>query len=313
MAELKFGLIYAALEDLIGPAGLAEKAEGWGYDSFWVPDFVLKPRLEAMAALTAAAQKTSRITLGTAVIVLPFRHPLQLAKSAVSVDRLSNGRLVLGVGIGADAREFEVMGADIHQRAGMSDERLEILSRLLTETNVTHQGKFHQFKDVTLGLPPLQQPHIPIWVGAVWKGQIAEGVIRRTARYADAFLTVDAPVQAYKEAQERITRQAEAYGRDPSTIEWAVFLWTRLEDDPEEARQKVARELSSRRLDQQAAEFGKAAAMGTPQQCIEVIEEYAALGVTHFILDSACPASEMIQQYQQIATEVLPHFRRSAE
>ncbi|MEE9198280.1 MAG: LLM class flavin-dependent oxidoreductase [Dehalococcoidia bacterium] len=309
MAELKFGLIYAALENLMGPGELAEKAEDWGYDSFWVPDFVLKPRLEAMTVLTAAAQRTSRIKLGTAVIVLPFRHPLQLAKSAASVDVLSRGRLILGVGIGADPREFEVMGEDLRQRARLSDERIEILKRLFIETNVTHNGEFHQFKDVTLGLPPVQKS-IPIWVGAVSKGRIAEGVIRRTARFADGFMTVDASVQAYKEAQERIIRQAEAYGRDPSNIEWAVFLWTRLEEDPEEAKQKVARELASRRLDQMGAEFGQGAALGTAQECIEIIEEYAALGITHFILDSASPASEMIQQYEALAAEVLPHFRR---
>ncbi|MEE9198281.1 MAG: TIGR03619 family F420-dependent LLM class oxidoreductase, partial [Dehalococcoidia bacterium] len=210
MAEIRFGPIYTALEDLMGPVELAEKAEGWGYDSFWVPDYVLRPRMEAMVVLAAAAQRTSRIKLGTAVLVLPYKHPIQLAKSALSVDVLSQGRLLLGVGIGADPREFEVMGLDIRQRARMSDERLEILRRLFTETSVTHEGEFHQFRDVTLGPPAVQKPHIPIWLGAIWRGGIAEGVIRRTARFADAFVPADIPAQGYKEVQERITRQAEA-------------------------------------------------------------------------------------------------------
>ncbi|MCH8088920.1 MAG: LLM class flavin-dependent oxidoreductase [Chloroflexi bacterium] len=312
MAGLKFGIIYSALEDIIGPGEMAKQCEDWGYDSFWVPDFVLKPRLEAMAALAAAAQATSTIRLGTAVIVLPFRHPIQLAKSAVAVDRLSNGRLMLGLGIGADPREFEVMGQDLRQRAKMSDERIEIIKRLLSETNVTHRGRYHQFEDVTLGLAPVQKPHIPIWIGGVWKGKIAEGVIRRTARFADAFMVVDAPVQAYKEAQERIKRQAEEYGRDPSSIEWGIFLWVRLEDNPEEAQRKVNEELQSRRLDQGAAELGHSAALGTPQHCIQVIQEFADIGVTHFILDSASPGSEMFGQYEWIARDVLPSFRSGA-
>lgn len=309
MPGLKFGLIYSAMEDLIGPGEFAAKAEDWGYDSFWVPDFVLKPRYEAMTALAAAAQATSKIMLGTAVIVLPFRDPIQLAKTAASVDRLSKGRLLLGVGIGADPREFEVMGEDLHQRAKLSNERIEIITRLLRETNVTHEGQFHQFRDVSLGLPPVQKPHIPIWVGAVWRGKIAEGVVRRTAQFADAFVSVDTPVQAYSEVQERIMRQAEAYGRDPSSIQWAVFLWTRLEDDPGKAKQKVTRELDSRRLDRGGAEFGMGAAMGTSEECIKVIEEYASLGITHFILDSASPGSEMTEQYEMLSSKVLPAFR----
>ena len=103
MADLKFGIIYSALEEIIGPGEMAKQCEDWGYDSFWVPDFVLMPRLEAMAALAAAAQATSTIRLGTAVIVVPFRHPIQLAKSAVAVDRLSNGRLMRVDGLARSA------------------------------------------------------------------------------------------------------------------------------------------------------------------------------------------------------------------
>ena len=101
MSKVKFGPIYTRIEDLMGPVELAEKSESWGYDSFWVPDYILKPRLDALIVLGAAAQRTSTIQLGTAVMVLPYKDPLVLSKSALSVDVLSNGRLLLGVGIGA--------------------------------------------------------------------------------------------------------------------------------------------------------------------------------------------------------------------
>ncbi|MFQ5933904.1 MAG: LLM class flavin-dependent oxidoreductase, partial [Dehalococcoidia bacterium] len=117
----------------MGPVEFAEKCEQWGYDSFWVPDYILKPRIEALSILAAAAQKTSRIRLGTAVMVLPYKHPILLAKAALSVDVLSQGRLLLGVGIGADEKEFEALGLDSRQRAPLSDEGLEILRRLFTE------------------------------------------------------------------------------------------------------------------------------------------------------------------------------------
>ncbi|MFQ5873287.1 MAG: LLM class flavin-dependent oxidoreductase [Dehalococcoidia bacterium] len=310
MPEIRFGPIYTAIENLMGPVELAEKAEAWGYDSFWVPDYVLRPRLEALAVLAAVAQKTSRIKLGTAVMVRPYIHPVLLAKAALSVDVLSQGWLLLGVGIGADPTEFEALGLDIRQRGRISDEGLEIIRRLFTETNVSHQGRFHQFKDVTLGPTAVQRPHIPIWVGAIWTGGMAEGVIRRTARFADAFVPADIPVRGYKETQKRIIQEAEAYERDASATEWALFLWICLGDNPEEARQIATKELSRRLGRAEEVQFGEATALGTPKDCIKTIEEYAALGVTHFVLDAACPPSEMVRQYERIAKEILPHFQR---
>ncbi|MCH7997203.1 MAG: LLM class flavin-dependent oxidoreductase [Chloroflexi bacterium] len=309
MADIKFGPIYTAIEDLMGPVELAEKCEAWGYDSFWVPDYVLKPRLDALTILSAVSQRTSRIQLGTAVLVLPYKHPLLLAKTALSVDVLSGGRLLLGVGIGADPVEFDVLGLDIRERGRISDERLEILSRVFTETHVTHQGRFHQFRDVSLGPPSIQKPHIPIWVGALWRGQWAEGAIRRTARYADAFVPAEATVEAYKEAIERISRQAEAIGRDPSTIEWALFLWLCMDQDREKARQKATKELGRRLGRKTEVEFGRSTALGTPQECIQVIEEYINIGVTHIVLDAGCPPEELVEQYQRAAQEIVPHFK----
>ena len=84
-------------------------------------------------------------------MVLPYKDPLQLSKSALSVDVLSNGRLLLGVGIGANPREFDVMGLDIRYRGRVSDERLDIMSRILDGETVTHHGRFHSFEDVAIG------------------------------------------------------------------------------------------------------------------------------------------------------------------
>ena len=84
MTKVKFGPIYTRVEDLMGPVELAEKSESWGYDSFWVPDYILKPRLDALIILAAVAQRTSAIELGTAVMVLPYKDPLVLSKSALA-------------------------------------------------------------------------------------------------------------------------------------------------------------------------------------------------------------------------------------
>ncbi|MCH9036665.1 MAG: hypothetical protein IH860_05040, partial [Chloroflexi bacterium] len=107
--------------------------------------------------------------------------------------------------------------------------------------------------------------------------------------------------------------EAEACGRDPSAIGWSLFLWIYMGDHPEELRQKATREIRRRFGGEWGRggelQFGQATALGRPQDCIEIIEEYASLGINHFVLDAPCPPSEIIQQYERIAAEVLPHFR----
>ena len=238
MTKVKFGPIYTRIEDIMGPVELAEKAESWGYDSFWVPDYVLKPRLDALIVLGAAAQRTSTIQLGTAVMVLPYKDPLQLSKSALSVDVLSNGRLLLGVGIGANPREFDVMGLDIRYRGRVSDERLDIMSHILDGETVTHHGRFHSFEDVAIGPPSISKPRIPIWLGAHCGTGWAEGALRRTGKYGDGFIPTEATIEQYKDAMDRISRHAEAAGRDPSSIEWGIFIFIIMEDSREYAERK---------------------------------------------------------------------------
>ena len=150
MNRIQFGAHYAPIstEDLIGPVEFAEKAETWGYDTFWVPEILTKGHMDPLVVLGAAAQRTRRIRLGTMVLILPIRSPFHLAKAALSVDVLSNGRLILGVGIGGPApKDFEVEGVDFHQRGRIANEKLDILIRLLSETGVSYQGRYHQFQD----------------------------------------------------------------------------------------------------------------------------------------------------------------------
>ena len=172
MSRIQLGATYSfrdfspsliGTQNVIGPVEFAEKAETWGYDCFWVPEVLTMSHMDPLVVLAAVAQRTQRIRLGTAVLVLPTRSPFHLAKAALSVDVLSSGRLTLGVGTGGlIPKDFEVEGVDIHQRGRISNERLDILRRLLSETSVSYQGRYHQFKDVTVGPRSVQKPHIPV-------------------------------------------------------------------------------------------------------------------------------------------------------
>ena len=148
---MKFGIMHSDIFDAVTAVDMAVRAEGLGYDSFWTTDFALGPTPDPMALLAAASQRTERILLATAVMVLPYRHPVALAKTVATIDVLSNGRLVLGLGVGSNKKEFDAMGLDIHQRGRMADEKLALLRRLLSEEGVTYRGKFHEVEDVDVG------------------------------------------------------------------------------------------------------------------------------------------------------------------
>ena len=245
MAKMEFGPIYAQMENFIGPVEMAKQTEEWGYDSFWVPDYVHRPCFEALTLLAAVAPVTRRIKLGSAVMVLPYKHPVMMAKTALSIDVLSQGRLILGVGLGGNRPEFDSLGLVYEDRAAISNERMDIIKQLFTGESVSYQGRFHQLDDLQLGPESVQKP-VPMWVGAGWNDGVAPGVIRRTARYGDGFVPVGIPPDGYAEVQKQIAREAESYGRDPSGFEWALFLWVCVGDSIEAARDVVGREMLRR-------------------------------------------------------------------
>ena len=304
---VKIGLAYSDLMDFVGPAEFARQCEGWGYRSFWLADHALKTRLDPLTTLAAVAQTTTHLRLGTAVMVLPYRPPYLTAKAAVTVDVLSNGRLMLGVGIGDLFHEFVALEIDRRVRGRLSDERLEIIRRLFTESSVSFKGKFHQFDDVTLLPRAVQTPHIPIWLGGHWDQGFAPGVLRRTGYFGDGFIPTYTPVEGYRAAREAISEHAEARGRDPASIEWGVMLWTYLEDGSPGSR-GTGVEAMKKRMGVDRVDLDQATAIGPAEACIARIERYAEIGITEVVLSVVCPPGEMASQYERIGEAVLPHF-----
>ena len=327
MKRLQFGVMYSDLEVFREPPDLAMQYERLGYDVFWMPDHVLKTRMDPFPVLAAVAQATTRMKVGTAVSVLPYRHPYLLPKTAATVDILSHGRLLLGVGIGDLFKEFEALEINRRERGRMSDERIEILHRLLREPSVTYEGKYHRFQDLTLKPTPVQQP-IPLWVGAdlndnpnarysqyaadeltgvAATGVIAPGSVRRAGRYADGFLPFLASVPNYRRAQRLIREEAESFGRDPDDIEWGVFLFMYIDDSTAKAREGGPKQLE-KTVGYTGLAFENAFVAASPEDAVATIEEYASLGVTQFQLVSVCEPAEKVLQYERIAAEILPQF-----
>jgi hypothetical protein len=180
MPTVHIGLAYPDLIVHIAPGDLAERAEHWGFYTLWVTDHALTSRLDPLVPLAAVSQRTRRLRLGTGVLALPYRTPYLTAKAAASLDVLSGGRVTLGLGIGDLFHEFTALELDRRVRGRLSDERLAIIRRLLTEDRVSFHGRFHRVTDLRLLPRPVQQPHLPLWLG--WRLRRTRAAPRRPLR-----------------------------------------------------------------------------------------------------------------------------------
>ena len=171
MADIKFGVTYSERADFTDLPAYAQKVEELGLDSIWVTENIGSgaPALECFTALSFMAAHTSKLMVGTSVMLLPLRNPVMVAQTVASLDILSGGRAVLGVGVGNESPDFAAYGGNVRERASRSDEALEIIKRLWTENSVTFHGKHFDLDDYQLLPKPVQKPHPPIHVGR-WRG-----------------------------------------------------------------------------------------------------------------------------------------------
>ena len=217
---------FGAFGDPTALVHLAIAAEGRGWDGFFLWDHVMHrvdgPYVDAWIALAAIAASTDRLRIGPLITPLPRRRPWKLAREAVSLDHLSRGRLVLGVGIGTDhSREFSAFGepGDDRTRAELLDEGLDIVTQLWAGESVHHSGR-HFHADGVRFLPrPFQQPRIPIWCGAHWPHRAP---LRRAARYDGVIPIGDLPPEAVTDLLTEIGRHRTS----PDPFDVAIASWT---------------------------------------------------------------------------------------
>lgn len=312
MSMTRFGVQYngVSMSSIMAPVPFAEHAEASGYDSVFVPDLETLPSLDPLVLLSAMSQRTSRLFLGTSVLILPFRHPYQLAKAAASIDILSSGRLLLGLGAGLLPKDFEVEQVDRTKRGVITDELLAVTARYLRGETVTHHGERYDVSDARLAPPPTGR--IPLWLGGTWNGGFASPVLRRAARWADAFHPHDAPVYAYAEAMDRIRTTAADAGRDPSSIGWASNIWLCMGRNKDEALAEVNAAMRQRFGDDAwIVDPANGYALGTTEDCAETIAAYREIGVSHFVVNVLCAPEHILDNLDRFAAEVAPRFREA--
>jgi len=248
----------------------AREAEARGIASLWVSDHVVVPRttsgygrggsfphppdkpyLDPLAVLTAAAMCTSRARLGSSVFILGHRHPVPMAKALATIDALSRGRLIVGVGVGWWKEELEILGVPFGERGRRADEALRVFKALWTEDNPAFEGKFFRFRDIGFAPKPTQRPHPPLWVGGN-----SPGAFRRVVALGDGWHASPRTVADFREGLGKLRATAEAARRPWETIE--ISLRFGLTD---------------------------AALREGPQAAIDQLAEYKRLGVRHALVE----------------------------
>ncbi|MGC9350095.1 MAG: LLM class flavin-dependent oxidoreductase [Anaerolineae bacterium] len=194
-------------------AALGELAEDAGWDGIFIWDHIAgwpQPLVDPWVALAAIATRTSRVMLGTTVTPLPRRRPWKLARETVSVDRLSGGRLILGVGIGGGDAEWRDLGeeTDLRSRGAMLDEGLRVLTGLWSGETFSFDGAYYTVREARFLPTPLQNPRVPVWVGGFWPNKAP---FRRMARW-DGMFPLFADVESYEDELRQL-REAVAFVR----------------------------------------------------------------------------------------------------
>jgi len=284
------------------------RIEELGYESAWTSEhiFFYFPTYDALTSLAAMAARTSRIRLGTAVLLLPLRPPALAAKEIASVDNISGGRVILGAGVGGEyAKEFEAVGVPLRERGRRADEALEVIRLLFNDDNVRFEGPFTKLDGVTLMPKPVQPGGPPIWVAGR-----SDAAMRRAGRLGDGYLPYLFSPERFRDGLAKAREYAEKAGRDPSSITGAIYQFICLADSYDEAKSISAADLSRRYNQPFEKIVDRYVVMGTADDCAARLADFAHAGVEHFILVPIVPApADFMAHVEAYATGVLPKMR----
>ncbi len=313
MSALHFGVTVSCqqVQGPLDPAGMkaiAQRAEALGFDSIWATDHIAfqNPILEAVVALSAMAGWTERITLGTGILLLPLRHPSLVAKQVASLDFLSGGRVILGIGVGGEgAKDFDAVQVPRSERGARCDEGIEVLRTLWTQQPASHRGRFYEFEEVRMEPPPVQPGGPPLWVGGRSKA-----ALRRVAERCDGWLSYFASPDRFRRDWATVGELADAAGRDPAALTAAFTGAIAMDPDTAKATDRLAAHLSKRYgMDFEADRVRSLAIAGTPAACRDRVGEYVDAGATSFVFLLTGPVEAMVEETEQIHAEIVQPIR----
>ena len=278
-----------------------ERAEALGFHSLWVQEQAglraVAGALEGVSMLSYAAALTRRIRLGSAVFLINLRNPIQLAKSLASLDQLSQGRLIVGVGLGGVTRLYEAYGLSPEHRVSRFVEALTLMKKLWTEENFTFEGKFWQIEKASLLPRPFQKPHPPVWFGAN-----SPAALKRAVKHGSGFIGAGSSSSGDFKSKVQTVLSALAEAKKGSAdfiIGKRVYL--AVDRDRERAAKRLREWFGL--FYGQADLADRVAVWGSAEECVERLREIVAAGARLLLLN---PVFDMMEQMEVLASEVVP-------
>ena len=286
---------------------MAERAETAGFDSVWIGDSITaRPRHEPLTLMAAIAARTKRVRLGTGVLLPALRNPVVLAHLIATVDRISEGRVILGVGIAADTpairQEFAACGVPWERRVGRFLETIEICRALWTRDGVTFNGKHFTLDGATVGPRPHRPGGPPIWIGG--GGPTA---FREAARF-DAWFPTGPSATFFAEHFPRIQAAARAAGRPADAVSGAAYVTLALDPDKAKAEQRLHQFLETYYAAPAAAMMARQATYAGPiEGCVDWLGRWIDAGARHLALRFA--GGDQLAQVDEAAAKLLPKLK----
>ena len=307
--DLHFGVSLAM--DASEVARQARWMEALGYEYFSAGEHYMRgdppgPSHAALPLLGVAAGATERIRLLSSILLVPFYHPVVLARITATLDVAASGRLTLGVGVGGEFPvEFEAAGLKVKQRGRRTNECLEVLRKLWRGEQVNYDGRHFQLNGVSINPPPAQNPHPPIWVSGR-----REAAMLRAVRFGDGWMPYFYSPERYRDSVAKIDRFAQEAGRDMTDFQWAHFAYISIYPKEEEAANVAARELGGQYL--YGGDFinivRNYCVLGPVRRCVARLQDYIDAGARHIIFSVICPPEDRARHIETIAKEIIPHF-----
>ena len=275
---------------------VAQRAEALGFGDLWVTNNTLDHAscFDSLTILTYAAALTSTIRLGVSVLVLPVYNPIHVAHQVATLDYLSGGRAVLGVGLGREQHyaEFQIPR---ERRVRRFLEEVELMKALWTQPKVTYRGQIFQLEDGVMGPKPVQKPHPPVWLGGGHPD-----ALRRAAAVADGWMGAGgSTTAAFAQSVPLVRAALETTGRDPVTFPISKRVFMSVHERPEVAQAEVHRWFST--VYHNPALTTTGGVYGTPEQVREQLEELVAMGATHLLLNPVTRYAEQVEALAEVA------------
>lgn len=275
------------------------RAEALGYESAWVVERVLGTiyALESVGLLTYAAAITTRMRLGSAVLLTALRNPVHLAKSLATLDQLSGGRLIIGVGLGSDPKAYPAYGLSGEGRAARFEEGIEVMKRLWTEPRVTFKGRFTTLDHVAMEPKPAQKPHPPVWFGAHHPN-----ALKRTVALGSGFIGAgSSPTSQFVDEVRLLKGMLADAWRDPAAFPIGKRVYLAIDRERDRAGKRLAEWFAAFYGRPRMAE--KVSVFGGPQEVVDGLAEVVRGGAQFLLLN---PVFDEREHLEQLASEIIP-------